>query len=304
MPVDTGIATLLDLIKNSGYPPMHEATPEVARRALRAMTVDPVQPHDVILVGSVEELAVAGRPARLYRPVGEAPVPTMVYLHGGGFVIGDLDTHDQLCRQICRDAEAVVVSLDYRLAPEAPYPAGLEDALAAVEWAAAHLPELGGTEMLAVGGDSAGANLTAVAAQALPGLVRAQVLLYPPTHVLGDYPSRVENALGYFLETPTMEWFFGHYVTGVEVDADDSRISPLLADLTGVAPALVVTAEFDPLRDEGEAYAEKLRAAGVLVDQVRYDAMVHSFHDMGMLSPAALAATEDVVARIRVLLHG
>ncbi|MCW2765602.1 MAG: Alpha/beta hydrolase [Nocardioides sp.] len=304
MPVDSGVATLLDLIQNSGYPPMHEGTPEVARQAFRAMTVDPVQPHDVIPVGSVEERVVGERPARLYRPDGAGPFPTLVYLHGGGFVIGDLDTHDQLCRRICRDAEAVVLAVDYRLAPEAPFPAALEDALAAVRWAAARLPELGGDEMLAVGGDSAGANLSAVAAQALPDLVRAQVLLYPPTHVLGEYPSRVDNALGYFLEVPTMEWFFETYVTGVDVDPDDVRLSPLLGDPSGVAPALVVTAEFDPLRDEGEAYAAKLRQAGVAVDQVRYDELVHSFHDMGMLSPAAVAATEDFVARIRTLLHG
>ncbi|MCW2797195.1 alpha/beta hydrolase [Nocardioides sp.] len=305
MPVDPGIATLLDLIKSSGYPPMCDGTPELGRQALRAMTVDPVQPHDVIAVGSVEDLEVAGRPARLYRPAGAAPFPTLVYLHGGGFVIGDLDTHDQLCRRICRDAEAVVLSVDYRLAPEAPFPAAVEDALAAVEWAAGHLTELGGNEMLAVGGDSAGGNLSAVVAQALPDKVRAQVLLYPATHVLGDYASRTDNAEGYYLELATMEWFFGHYVTGIDdLDADDIRLSPLLGDLAGVAPALVVTAEFDPLRDEGEAYAAKLHAAGVPVDRVRYDAMVHSFHDMGMLSPAAGVATEDVVARIRNLLHG
>lgn len=304
MPLDPGIATLLDLIKSSGYPPMHESSPEVARKGFRAMTVDTVAPDAVVPVGSVEELEVAGRPARLYRPAGEGPFPTLVFLHGGGWVIGDLDTHDATCRRICRDAEAVVLAVDYRLAPEAPYPAGLEDALAAVEWAGAHLAELGGTAMLAVGGDSAGGNLSAVAAQTHPELVGAQVLIYPATHVLGDYPSREENAEGYFLETPTMEWFFAHYVAGATgVDPDHARLSPHLGDVAGVAPALVVTAEFDPLRDEGEAYAAKLVEAGVPVDLVRYDGLIHGFLDMGLLSPGAAAATADVVRRIKALLH-
>jgi acetyl esterase len=314
VPVDPGIAAMLALIESAGYPPMSEGTPEVARKALRAMTVDTVQPADVVPVGSVSALEVAGRPARLYRPVGPGPLPTLVYLHGGGFVIGDLDTHDQFCRRVCSGADVVVLSVDYRLAPEAPYPAGLSDALAAVEWAASHLAELGGSPMLAVGGDSAGGNLAAVVAQERRDLVGAQVLLWPATHVLGDYPSRHEFGTGYFLDTATMEWFFGHYVGSsdgggdvdgdVDLDPDDPRLSPLLGELTGLAPALVATPEYDPLRDEGEAYADRLAAAGVDVDQVRYDGMVHAFPDFALASPAAVAATADLVGRIRVLLHG
>ncbi|HEU4812603.1 MAG TPA: alpha/beta hydrolase [Nocardioides sp.] len=300
MPLDAQLAAMLEFIASAGYPPMHEGTPEVARRGYRAMSCDMVKPQDVVPVGSVEELTVAGRPARLYRPDGEGG-PTLVYFHGGGFVIGDLDTHDQACRRICRDAAVSVLSVDYRLAPEHPYPAGLEDALAAVVWAAENLGE--GT--VAVGGDSAGANLATVCAQELPDLVSAQVLIYPATDPFGEHASRTENAEGYFLEQATMEWFFGHYVAGVgDLDENDPRLSPLRGKLDGLAPALLVTAELDPLRDEGTAYAARLAGAGVPVEVTTYDGMIHGFLDMGTFSPGAAAAVDDLNARIRRLLHG
>ena len=302
MPLDPGTKSLLDFIAAAGYPPMHEGSPEAARRAMRAMSVDMVKPEDVIAVGSVEPLEVAGLPARVYRPKGSGPWPTLVYLHGGGFVIGDLDTHDQICRRLCAGADAVVVSVAYRLAPEAPYPAAVEDASAAVVWASEHLSELGGGDLLAVGGDSAGGNLAAIVAQQHRDLVGAQVLIYPATHVLGDYPSRTENASGYLLEVATMEWFFAHYGPSLEV-VDSPAVSPLLGDLAGVAPAVLVTAEFDPLRDEGEAYAEALAAAGVPVDRARYDGLIHGFLDMAAVSPAVEAALVDLTARTRTLLH-
>ena len=174
MPLDPQLATLLDLV-NAAEKKMHEGTPAEARAAFRTLTVDFVKPEDVVPVGSVEDLTVAGRPARLYRPEGAGETPTLVFFHGGGYVIGDLDTHDPTCRRICRGAEVTVLAIDYRLAPEHPFPAAVEDAIAATRWAAEHLP---GTR-LAVGGDSAGGNLSAVVAQALPDLVQAQVLLYP-----------------------------------------------------------------------------------------------------------------------------
>jgi acetyl esterase len=299
MPLDPQLAAMLEFIASAGYPPMHEGTPEAARKGLRAMSVDLVRPEDVVPVGSVKELDVDGRAGRLYRPERDAG-PVLAYFHGGGFVIGDLDTHDQACRRICRDAEVSVLSVDYRLAPEHPFPAGIEDALTAVRWAVANL----GVERVAVGGDSAGANLATICAQELRELVSAQVLIYPTVDPFGDHPSRIENAAGYFLDQPMMEWFFGHYTGGTEPREDDVRLSPLLADLTGLAPALVVTAELDPLRDEGEAYAAKLAEAGVAVDSVRYDQMIHGFLDMGPFSPAAAAAVDDLVARTRKLLHG
>jgi acetyl esterase len=300
MPLDPATQSLLEFIAGSGYPPMHEGTPEAARKALRAMSVDLVRPEDVVPVGRVEAATVAGLEARVYRPEGEGPWPTMLYLHGGGFVIGDLDTHDQVCRRICAGASCVVVSVAYRLAPEAPFPAAVEDAEAALLWVSERLGDFGGDDLLAVGGDSAGGNLAAVVAQRHRDLVGAQVLIYPATHPLGDYPSRVENAEGYLLEAATMEWFFVHYGA---TDPDDPRVAPLLGDLAGVAPAVVVTAEYDPLRDEGEAYADALAAAGVPVDRVRYDGLVHGFLDMAVTSPAAAAALDDLVRRVSDLVH-
>ena len=314
MPLDPQLAAMLEFIASAGYPPMHEGSHEDARKGFRALSVDTVKPEDVVPVGSVEELTVAGCEARLYRPEdADDRTPVLVYFHGGGFVIGDLDTHDQTCRRLCRGASATVLSVAYRLAPEHPFPAGMDDAVASVRWAAEHLGadvgagdagDAGGKARVAVGGDSAGAALATVCARELPELVSAQVLLYPTTDPFGEHPSRVENAHGYFLDQPTMEWFFGHYLGGEETfEPDHPRLSPLRADLSGVAPALVVTAEFDPLRDEGEAYAAALTAAGVAVDAVRYDGMIHGFVDMGPFSEAAASAVEDIVARTRSLLR-
>ena len=307
MPLDQQLKDMLDFIEAAGYPPIHESTPEDGRRAMRAMSVDLVKPEDVVPVGSVEQLRVPGgageRDARLYRPEGEGPRDTLVYLHGGGFVVGDLDTHDQTCRRLCRDVDVAVRAIDSRLAPEDPVPASLEDALTATEWAAAHLPDLGGSDRLAIAGDSAGGNLAAVIAQHLGDVLAAQLLIYPATDALGDYPSRVENADGYFLTAAMMDWFGAHYIPAdTDLEAELTRIAPLHGDVSDVAPALVVTAEFDPLRDEGEAYAEVLRAAGVRVEQVRYDGLIHGFCDMVSLSTAAADAVTDVNARFKALL--
>ncbi len=307
MPLDPQLKDMLDFIAAAGYPPMEESTPADGRRSMRAMSVDLVKPEDVVPVGSVEPLRVPGgageRDARLYKPEGQGPWDTLVYLHGGGFVVGDLDTHDQTCRRLCRDADVAVLSVDYRLAPEDPFPAGLDDAQTATEWAAAHLGELGGGERLAIGGDSAGANLSAVVAQHLGDVLAAQLLIYPATDGLGDYPSKIENAEGYFLTVAMMDWFSGHYLPAdTDLEAELARIAPLHGDVSEVAPALVVTAEFDPLRDEGEAYAEALRAAGVRVEQVRYDSLIHGFCDMASMSTAAADAVSDLNARFKALL--
>jgi len=309
MPLDAHIAGLLQLIDSAGYPPMHQSTPDVARKAMRAMSCDLVTPDQRIEVGEVRELTVPGgdgeRRARLYRPAGDGPWPTTVFFHGGGFVVGDLDTHDQACRRLCRDASTVVLSVDYRLAPEQPFPAGVEDALAATRWVAEHLDELGGNDRLAVGGDSAGGNLSAVVAQQVPELLVAQLLVYPATDMTGDHASRVENGEGYLLDMATMEWFFEQYYSDTAgVPPEDPRLSPLRAtSLAGQPPAVVVTAEFDPLRDEGEAYAEALAAAGVEVRRMRYDGLIHGFLDMAALSPAADAAVGATIDAFRELLH-
>jgi acetyl esterase len=204
-----------------------------------------------------------------------------------------------MARAICRDASAVVVSVDYRLAPEHPFPAGVEDAVAVTRALQGRLDELGGDGRLAVAGDSAGGNLSAVVAQQVPGLA-AQFLIYPATDGGGEYASRTENAAGYFLDVPTMLWFMDHYAP----TADDVRFSPLRADtLTGLPPAVVVTAEFDPLRDEGEAYATALEKAGVDAVCRRYDGMIHGFMDMGSFSPSAQAAVDDAISLFAELLQ-
>ncbi len=302
MPVDPHIAPLLEVL--ASVPPMSAGTPEEAREAFRRLTVDGRTPASVVPVRSVEETTVSGPegdlPARVYRPDVEGPMPTVVLFHGGGWVIGDLDTHDNTARSICRDCEAVVVSVAYRLAPEAPFPAAVDDAVAATRWVGERLADLGGDDRLAVAGDSAGGNLAAVVTQQLrdtggPALC-AQLLIYPGTDITGDYPSRTENAEGYFLDLPTMGWFLESYAPDAAV-YDDPRISPLRhPDLSGLPPAVVVTGEYDPLRDEGEAYAAALGDAGVEVEVRRFDGMIHGFLDMGAYSPGAQAAIDETLA--------
>jgi acetyl esterase len=305
VPVDPEIAGVLSLIALADKP-MHRMTPQQARDGFAALVVGSRKPEDVIPVESVEEISVPGGegplPARVYRPGGAGPLPTVLLFHGGGWVIGDLETHDNTARAIAGYARAVVVSVAYRLAPESPFPAARDDALAATRWASKHLAGLGGNDVLAVAGDSAGGNLAAVVALELRTRIAAQLLIYPATDLVGDHPSRTENGTGYFLETPLMEWFARQYAG--HVTAADATLSPMLAtNFAGVAPAVVVTAEYDPLRDEGEAYADRLAAAGVRVERRRYDGMIHGFFDMGPASRAARTAVQETCALFGEVLH-
>lgn len=303
MPVDPELVPVLDLI--AAGTPMSQQTPGEARHAFRTLTVDMRDPAAVPEVGSVRTTTIAGaegpRPARVYRPVGDGPVPTVLLFHGGGFVIGDLDTHDVTARTLCRDVGAVVVAVDYRLAPEHPWPAAPQDALAVSRAVLADLDSYGGSPVLGVTGDSAGGNLAAIVAQQVPGIA-AQLLVYPATDLVGDYPSRTENAHGYLLDEPTMGWFMEQYLSSGPA-ADDPLVSPLHGDLGGVPPAVVVTAEFDPLRDEGEAYAAALAAAGVEVTLRRYDGLIHGFYDLGAWSSAARQAIDESIALFGGLLQ-
>ncbi len=279
------------------------------------MTVGLRNPATLAEVGSVSDENIPG-PAgpltvRIYRPAGPAPAPTVVFFHGGGFVFGDLDTHDDHARLLCRDVGAVVVSVDYRLAPEHAFPAGFEDCLAATQWAAVSIGRLGGdSARLAVAGDSAGGNLAAAVAQACrdEGLdLAGQLLIYPSTDMRDSgYASRVDNARGYFLTEEDLRWFHGHYLAD-PADAADPRASVLLTtDLRGLAPAIIGVAGYDPLRDEGVAYGEALEAAGVPVLLRRYADLIHGFFGMGALSPAAMTAVSQLTADLRELLsrHG
>ncbi len=312
MPLDPVLATVLDLMAASGSPSLASGTPEAARAGFRAMTVGMRAPGSLAEVGSVEDGVVDGPagpvPVRTYRPGTGGPHPTVVFLHGGGFVIGDLDTHDDHARLLCRDVDAVVVSVDYRLAPETPFPGGYDDCLAVYRWVVEHAADLGGdVSRLAVAGDSAGGNLAAavaLAARDAGSPLRAQLLLYPSVDLVegDDHGSRVENATGYLLTAEDMRWFGDHYLSDV-AQAEDPRASVLKApDLSGVAPAVVAVAEFDPLRDEGEAYASALEAAGVPVVRRRYDGLVHGFFGLGPISPACAAAVDELCGDLRSLL--
>jgi acetyl esterase len=258
-------------------------------------------------MGRVEDHEVAvdgGRiPVRvLVPPQGARGV--IVYYHGGGWVIGDLDTHDTLCRQLTAEAGVSVIAVDYRLAPEHKFPAAVDDSWAATRWIVAHAAELNvDAGRLAVGGDSAGGNLAAVVAllarDAGGPVIRLQALLYPVTDTNTETESYRTNADGFLLTKESMRWFFDHYVK-TEADAADWRLSPLRTpSLAGVAPALVVTAGFDPLRDEGEAYARRLREAGVRVDAVCYGGMIHGFAPMGRLIQTGNRAVSLVAGTLR-----
>lgn len=303
MPVDPQLAPLLSLIEAGT--PLSELSPQDARASFRKLTVDFRPPGSMAEVASVEDGKVTGADgelaARIYRPAVEGPVPTVVLYHGGGFVIGDLDTQEAMARSICNGVQAVVVAVDYRLAPEAKSPAAAQDAIAAARDIQARLAEYGGSEVLAVAGDSAGGNLSAVVAQHVQGIA-AQLLVYPATAVLGDFPSREENATGYFLDAATMLWFLTQF-SDPDTDFNDPLIAPLNGNLEGLPPAVVITAEFDPLRDEGIAYAEALVAAGVQVHQHTYPGLIHGFFDMGPWSTACQQAIDESIALFASLLR-
>jgi acetyl esterase len=244
-------------------------------------------------------------PARHYRPLGDAPAPLLVFYHGGGFVFGDPDVFDAPCRLICRDAGVHVLSVDYRLAPEHKAPAALDDGYAAYLWALEHAEELGADPgLIAVGGDSAGGNLAAVVAQRArdagdppPAL---QWLIYPVTDWRGQTRSRTLFAEGLLLTKRDLDLFTEAFVTGSGLDVTDPRLSPLLAEnLAGLPPALVITAGFDPLRDEGEQYAARLQAAGVTVDARRMGSMIHGFINFNVLGGEVARANAEMISAFR-----
>jgi len=285
MPLHPKVQALLAAQRLTGAPPMHTLTPDRARADMRAQV--PAVSGPLAAVARVEHCRVPGAagavPVRLYTPPGAGPFPGLVYFHGGGFVIGDLDTHDPLCRQIAVRTGAIVCAVDYRLAPEHPFPAAADDALTAARWFLAHGEELGAhRDRLFVMGDSAGGTLATVTARALreqasPQL-RGQILIYPITdHVDAGAASYTEFADGYGLTRDGMRWFMRHYIAD-PADATDPRVCPLrMPNLRGLPPAFVVTAEYDVLRDEGERYVERLREDGVDVTFERAAGLHHGF---------------------------
>jgi acetyl esterase len=310
MSLDTHVKALLDQMSALGAPKLWEMAPQAARAAMKMSIFrngdDPIGATlDKKFPGPKGDVGF-----RLYTPVAaSAPLlPGLVFFHGGGFVLGDLETHDGLCRILANESGCRVASIDYRLAPEHPFPAAVEDCTAAVDWVAANAAELGiDAARLAVGGDSAGGNLAAVCAllakQKGSPKLSFQLLIYPVTQLGGpDTASMRENAKGYFLEKASMDWFTRLYCPDA-AHRNDPRLSPLLAkDLSGLPPAYVATAGFDPLRDEGKDYADKLDAAGVPVTYVNYPGMVHGFFSMRSFIPKAREAVAAAAAALRAAL--
>ena len=300
---------LIDLIEQRGLPPTHTLTPVEARRFYRDRRSF-TQP-DAPAVGEVRELSCDGPrgsiPLRFYRPIGTtdsaAILPVLVYFHGGGWTIGDLDTHDVLCRELCNGSGAAVVSVDYRMGPEHPFPAASDDCLAATSWVRAHATSLGvDATRLAVGGDSAGGNLAAVVAIAarnagdLP--IAFQLLIYPATDQRRQHASHTTNGAGHLLTRETIAYYHDHYFDPPAVDLD-WRASPLLAeDLSGLPPSLVLTAGFDPLRDEGLDYADRLVAAGSRASYVCFERQIHGFITMGRVIDEARSAVALCAAEV------
>ena len=298
----------LSLLERRGAPPLETLSPPEAREAFRRQIG--VSNGTPAPVGSVRDLEIdgaAGRlAARLYSPDEPGgPHPLIVFFHGGGFVVGDLDTHDAPCRLLCRHAGAHILSVDYRLAPEHPFPTALEDGQAALRWANAHAAGFGADpDRVAVAGDSAGGNIaTIIAWQANrdggPAPV-LQVLIYPATDGR-DTRSRELFSDGFLLDRELLEWFTTQYTLGA--DPTDPRLSILQAgNFGGVAPAFVITAGFDPLRDEGEAYAEALSTAGVPVATRRFPGLIHGFCNIIGTSPASREALVELSGATRALL--
>ncbi|HEV7735220.1 MAG TPA: alpha/beta hydrolase [Candidatus Binatia bacterium] len=304
--LDPQARALLDQMAAMGGAPLSSMPVEGARQLMNALASMQGAGE---AVAHVEDIRIPGPggdiPARLYRPAGDA-LPLLVYFHGGGWVIGSLESHDALCRTLANAAGCAVLSIDYRLAPEHRYPAAADDCYAATVWAVANARALGtDPARVAIGGDSAGGNLTAVTAlracdQGTPAL-RFQLLVYPVTDHRYDTASYRENAEGYLLSRTDMVWFWDHYL-GTN-DGTEPYASPLRAtNLAGLPPALVITAGFDPLRDEGEAYAERLKKAGIPVTLTRYDGMIHGFFGMGAQLDEAKRAIGQAATALRAAL--
>jgi len=299
------IRALLDQQAASGRPPLHRQSVTQAR-AFHTEDAAPLN-GEPVPVAAVADRAVPGPggdlPVRVYTPEGEPPFPIVVFFHGGGWVVGTLDTYDPLCRALAAAVPAVVVSVDYRLAPEHRWPAAVEDAYAAILWASRHAAELGGAQhRLAVAGDSAGGNLAAVVALGARDrggpAIAFQLLVYPALDAAGDTGSWREHADGFYLTAAGMRWYWDHYLGGADGAAPDA--SPRRAAfLGGLPPALVVTADHDVLRDEGEAYAARLREAGVAADVRRVEGVVHGFFRWRAVTGAADAALQEAAAALR-----
>ena len=308
MPVDPQAQVLLDMLKAMNVPDVSTQTVAEARatmEASRQLTTGAPEP-----IFKVENRTIPGPaseiPVRIYTPEGNGPFPVLVYFHGGGWVIGSLDTHDGVCRSLANQARCVVVSVDYRMAPEHKFPAAVDDCYVATKWVVENAASINGkADRVAVGGDSAGGNLAAVVSLMAkeyggPHIV-FQLLIYPATdYYIPGTDSIRENAEGYYLTRNAMVWFWNHYANS-EDDANNPHMAPLRAkDLRDLPPALVITAEYDPLRDEGEMYATRLQEAGISVTSTRYNGMIHGFFSLSTMLDQAKVAVAEAAAALRV----
>jgi acetyl esterase len=311
--LDPQAQSLLDLIASTGLPPVNLQTPVQARQSYsqRRAYTQSAPPA----VQSVTDHAIAAETGQItvreYRPAGNTaltPLPALLYLHGGGWTIGDIETHDVLCRSLCNQAQCVVLSVDYRLAPEHPFPAAYDDALTAFNWAVREASTLGiDASRIAIGGDSAGGNLAAAACIGLrdkPVQPAFQLLIYPATDMRAIAPSHSRNGQGYLLTSDSIAWFTAHYLPQ-PASANDWRASPLLAaSHAKLPPALVLTAGFDPLRDEGLQYADALSAAGVATEYICFERQIHGFITMGRVLREANTAVSLCALALRTALEG
>ena len=302
MAVDPAVQALLDQLEEAGGPDISEQTPAEARAMIEGFAMmqlgapEPAVMFDRTVPGPAGEI-----PVRVYAAEGDN-LPVLVFYHGGGWVVGNIDSHDGTCKQLLAElGEAIVVSVDYRLAPEHKYPAAADDCYAVAAWAAENAEQIGGDGgRLAVCGDSAGGNLSAVVAQMARDRggpsIAAQVLHVPVTDHNYEWPSYSENAEGYLLTRASMVWFWDHYLPNTEAGQDAYASPYRAADVSNLPPALVQTAEYDPLRDEGEAYGERMREAGVEVEVHRYDGNIHDPFMMFAVNPAGVEALKEAAA--------
>ena len=305
MPLDPQAKAVLDQFASMGGPQLHEMSVAQARELILGMVALGGEPESIARIENRTVPGPAGQiPVRIYTPVGTAPFPVLVYFHGGGWVIGNLDTHDGICRSLANRVGCLVVSVDYRLAPEHRFPAAPEDCYAATRWLAEHAGSLGVDKgRIAVGGDSAGGNLAAVVAlmardRGGPKLA-FQLLVYPATDTDFETRSYRENSEGYFLTRADMVWFWNHYAPRDE-DRRNPYAAPLrAASLRGLPPALVITAEFDPLRDDGAAYAARLREDGVPVRLSQQDGLIHGFFQMGAVIDRGRASVDEASRAVK-----
>jgi len=297
------LAMFEQLAQQDPAPPIYELSTEDARalyRGMRPVVAElPVHAHkDLTIAGSQGEI-----PIRIYTPEGDGPFGILVNFHGGGWVIGDLDTADAICRQMATLAGVIVVSVDYRIAPEAPYPAAVIDAYEATQWVADHMNELNGNGKLGVTGESAGGNLAAVVSLKARDTggpkINFQCLLYPVTDCDLERSSYRDNGEGYILETKTMQWFWDSYCPD-PTQRGDAYASPLRAeDLSHLPPALIITAEFDPLRDEGAAYGDALDAAGTEATVLMCEGLVHDFMAMAAVFECAKGPLQTTISALK-----